>query len=123
MQFRGIELSALIKMAFNIAAADGKFVDEEKAAITFGMAEFGLDKDGIAATLLIAKEMDATAALATLSSMTTEQKKYATGFLAAVIAADGDVDSAEIKMWQLICTLASFPTMIFQEALKFWTSH
>ena len=62
MQFSGKELSALIKMAFSMASADGKFVDEEKAAITLGMAEFGLGRDQILACVTIAEKMSASEA-------------------------------------------------------------
>lgn len=123
MKFKKIELCALIKMAFSIAAADGKFVDEEKTAIAFGMAEFGLDANEMKKMTDMTVQLDATAALSILSSMDSSQKKYATGYLAAVMAADGDVDPSEVKMWQLISTLAGFPTMSFAEALSFWTSH
>ena len=123
MQFSGLELSSLIKMADTIAGADGKFLDEEKAAIALGMAEFGLDAKGSEACLTVAQTLEPAQALGTLSGMTTDQKKYATGYLAFVMAADGDVDPAEIKLWQLISTLASFPTMKFPEALNFWKTH
>lgn len=123
MQFTGQELTALIKMGFSMASADGKFVDEEKAAITFGMLEFGLDKDMIVGCVALAANMEPAEALAILAGMDSTQKKYATGFLATVMAADGDIDDSEVKMWQLICTLAGFPTMNIAEALDFWRKH
>lgn len=123
MQFTRKEFAALVQMAFKIAAADGKFADEEKAAITLGLAEFGLSAAEAKGCVLAARDMDAAEALATLSGMDSSQKKFATGFLAAIIAADGDVDSSEISMWQLISTLCSFPTMQFGEAIKFWANH
>ena len=123
MVFQGNQLAALVKMAFSMAAVDGKFADEEKAAITLGMAEFGLNKDMIIACLAVADEMNAGEALGILTSMNTEQKKYATGYLAAVMAADGDIADDEVKMWQLICTLAQFPTMSVIEALTFWKNN
>ncbi len=123
MQFTGLQLSSLIKMAMSIASADGKFLDEEKAAIILGMAEFGLDKEGVTGCLIVARDMEPAQALGVLSGMSTEQKKYATGYLAFVMAADGDVDDSEVKMWQLISTIAGFPTMNIKEALDFWKSH
>jgi uncharacterized tellurite resistance protein B-like protein len=123
MELQGKQLAALVKMAFSMAAVDGKFADEEKAAITFGMAEFGLSKELILGCVAVAKDMEVSEAFSILSSMNTSQKKYATGFLATVMAADGDIADDEIKMWQLICTLAQFPTMTVAEALNFWKNN
>ena len=123
MQFQGNQLAALVKMAFSMASVDGRFADEEKAAITWGRAEFGLSKELILACVTVAQEMEASEALNILSNMTTTQKKYATGYLAAVMAADGDIADSEVKMWQLICTLAQFPTMNIAEALSFWRNN
>ena len=75
-------------MAFSMASVDGKFAAEEKAAITLGMAEFGLNKEMILACVSVAQEMEAGEALGILANMNTTQKKYATGYLAAVMAAD-----------------------------------
>lgn len=55
--------------------------------------------------------------------MSDEKKKYATGFLAATMVADGNIDDSELALWKLVSTLASFPTMNIAEALSFWTSH
>lgn len=123
MRFTGKELTAVIKMAFSMAAADGKFVDEERDAITFGMAEFGMGRNEILSCVAAAQKMEASEAFAILSSMNPMQQKYATGYLAAVMAADGDVADSEVKMWQLICTLAQFPTMTVGEALSFWQNN
>lgn len=113
-------MAAVIKMAFSMASADGKFADAEKEIITFGMAEFGLDKEEILACVTVAQKMETAEAISVLSSMDEEQQKYATGYLAAVMASDGDIDESEVKMWQLICTLADFPTMSVGDALEFW---
>lgn len=113
----------MVKMAFSMAAADGKFVDEEKAIITLGMAEFGLGKEAIIGCVKAAQGMDPADALKVLSSMNSDQKKYATGFLAAVMTADGDIDDSEVKVWQLVSTLAKFPTMSIAEAIDFWQNN
>ena len=123
MQFSGKELTALIKMAFSMASADGKFADEEKEIITFGMAEFGLGQEEIVACVTAAQKMETAEAFSVLSSMDVEQQKYAVGYLAAVMASDGEIDDSEIKMWQLICTLADFPARSAGEALEFWQNN
>ena len=109
-----------MKMAFCMASADGKFADEEKTAITYGMAEFGLSKEQVAACLTLAQSMEPSEAISVLSAMNVEQQKYASGYLAAVMASDGEIADSEVKMLQLICTLANFPNMTVAEALNFW---
>ena len=123
MEITGKELTAMVKMAFTMAAADGKFVDEEKAIITLGIAEFGLGREEIIGCVKSAERMDPAEALQVLSAMNTNQKKYATGFLAAVMTADGDIADSEVKIWQLICTLTNCPTMSVAEALSFWKNN
>lgn len=51
------------------------------------------------------------------------KKKYVTGFFAAVMTADKDIDDSEVKLWSLISLLADLPTMTIAEALTFWSTH
>ena len=106
-----------------MAAADGRFAEEEKIAIIMELANFGVSKDQATALVAGAQLMDAAEAISILSNMTNEQKKYATGYLAVIMASDGDIAESEVKMWQLICTLSNFPTMNIAEALNFWNNH
>lgn len=123
MEFTAKELTALIKMGFVMATADEKIVDEEKAIITLGMLEFGLGPDAITMCIKAAENMDSFEALSVLTDMNNEQKKYATGFLAAIMVADNEKADSEIKMWRLISTIAHFPTMTLGEALSFWRNN
>lgn len=123
MRYNGGELAAIVKMAISMAAADGYFADEEKEAIFHELANFGVTPEQAAHLLIRAKEMDASEAFSILSAMGTEQKKYVTGFLAVIMASDGDIDESEVKMWQLISVLAKLPDMTFPEALAFWNNN
>lgn len=123
MTLNGKQLSALVKMGVAMALADGKVEETEKVAIAIELVKFGVSNNQATQIIDNSQSMDASDALATLAGMNTEQKKYATGYLAAIMAADGDIDPSEIKMWQLICTLSSFPTMNIGEALSFWKEH
>ena len=107
-------------MGVAMAMADGKVEEVEQVAIAFELIKFGVTSNDAAIIINNSQQMDASDAIATLSCMTTEQKKYATGYLAAIMASDGDIDSSEVKLWQVICTLSSFPTMNIREALSFW---
>lgn len=123
MTYNGQQLAALVKMGISMAAADGRFADEERIAIIMELANFGVSQNQAQSLLSAAQLMDAAEALSILSSMTNEQKKYATGYLAVIMASDGDIDPSEVKMWQVVCTLSSFPTMNISEALDFWNQH
>ena len=110
-------------MAISMAAADGKYAEEEKNAIFFELATFGVTKTQFVQILTLAQGMKASEAFATIACMDDEQKKYVTGYLAVIMVADGDIDDSEVKMWQLISLLAQLPTMSINDALDFWRSH
>ena len=61
--------------------------------------------------------------LATLAALDDNQKKFVCGFLATIMVSDGDVDDAEVKLWQLTSSLAGFPTMSMAEAVDYWRTH
>ena len=123
MTYKGQQLAALVKMGVSMAAADGRFAEEEKIAIVMELAAFGVTPNQAEGLLKAAQSMDTSEAFSILSSMNTEQKKHATGYLAAIMASDGDIADSEVKMWQLICTLCCFPSMNIGEALHFWTNN
>ena len=123
MTVNGKQLAALVKMGIAMAMADGKVEDVEHVAIAHELIKFGVSNSEAESILVNSQMMEAGEAFATLSNMTNEQKKYATGYLAFIMVSDGRIDDSEVKMWQLICTLSSFPTMNAQEALSFWNEH
>ncbi len=123
MTYSGIQLSALVKLGLAMAQADGHVAQNEQAAIAYELCNFGVNSSNAPTILAGAAAMDAADALTTVAGMTTEQKKYATGYLAAIMAADGEIADAEVKMWQLISSLAGFPTMTIHEALTFWNNN
>lgn len=120
MTFNGKQLAALVKMGVSMALADGRLADEERITIVMELASFGVTEDQAAGLLDAAQSMEASEALSVLSNMTQEQKKYATGYMAVVMAADGNIADDEVKLWQLVSTLCSFPTMSIREAYDFW---
>ncbi|MBR4390257.1 MAG: TerB family tellurite resistance protein [Prevotella sp.] len=123
MTLNGQQLAALVKMGIAMALADGKVEEVEHIAIAHELIKFGVSTSEAESIISNSQRMEAGEAFATLSSMTNEQKKYATGYLAFIMVSDGRIDDAEVKMWQLICTLSGFPTMNAQEALSFWDKH
>lgn len=123
MRFRGNELAALVKLGVAMAAADGHVDDCENEAIKHELENFNLDGLETIGILASAQEMEPGEAVIILGGMDNEKKKYACGYLAAIMAADGEIDPSELKLWKLVSTFASFPTMTISEALAFWTTH
>lgn len=69
--------------------------------------------------LNLADALDFGHAIAVISAMNQEQKKYVTGYLATIMAADGEIADSEVSLWRLISTLANLPAMNIGEAITF----
>ena len=89
------------------------------------LSNFGVKLDTLQHVALeaTADNMDGAECISILSAMSIEQKKYACGYLAMVMAADGEIAEKEAELWKLISLLASFPTMTLQEEIQFWQTH
>lgn len=123
MEYTRKQLAALVNLGVAMATADGKVTNEETAAISLELVKFGVTTNEVAMLLKTAQTMSPADALITISSMSNEQKKYATGYLAVIMASDGEIADSEVKLWQLICGLGSFPAMTIEEALNFWKNN
>ena len=123
MKYTGIELSAIVKLANAMIMADGKVANEEIAAMSIELAKFGVDENAAKSIIGAADAMEYGHAVAVVAAMNLEQKKYVTGYLAFIMAADGAIAATEVSMWQLLSTLAQLPTMTVAEALLFWNNH
>lgn len=60
-----------------------------------------------------------TVALARISEMSSEKKRYVCAFLGAMMIVDGDVDESEKKLWGLVSAFCEFPEMTVGEAVKY----
>lgn len=123
MKYTGIELSAIVKLANAMVMADEKVANEEIAAMSIELAKFGVDENAAKSIIGAAEAMEYGHAVAVVAAMNLEQKKYVTGYLAFIMAADGEIAASEVSMWQLLSTLAQLPTMTVAEALLFWNNH
>ena len=121
MYFYENELKAIVKMAKTMIAADGRLDAAEIVMLATELTKLSrFDNEKI---LEAADVMEPAEALRILKGLTTDEKKYVCGYLAAISKADGDVSSKEVAVWQLVSTLAAFPSMTFAEAIKFWAEH
>ncbi|MBP5560382.1 MAG: tellurite resistance protein TerB [Muribaculaceae bacterium] len=123
MELTGLQLAAILKAGKAMVMADGRTKEEELLVLVIEMKNFNVERDEFKSLLSAADKMDASTMFLALSNLDDEAKKYVSGYLAAIMAADGEIEDTEVKMWQLICSLANFPTMNLEESLKFWTSH
>ena len=117
------ELTAMVGMAIAMAGADGKVEENEVMAIVADLAGFGKDEDEITDIVDDAKEMDATEALGVVAKLGDEEKEYVTAFLAVVMAADGDIDDEELKLWRLITNVCNLPAMSVKEGVELWKQY
>lgn len=106
-----------------MAAADGNIAQTEIAAMALEMTKFGPSESQVNDILKASDSLSPSDAITVVSNLNSEQKKYVTGFLAVIMAADGRIEDSEVRMWQLLCTLASFPQMSAAQALEFWKNH
>lgn len=125
MQFSGREMAALLKAAKLMAMADGAMTDDEKDVIKADLSSFGITIDSLQSIALEqqANAMEGTEVIKILSKLTNEQKKYACGYLAAVMGADGEIHEKEKELWTLLSLFAGFPIMSFSDAISFWQTH
>ena len=122
MQFSGEEMSALLKAAKMMALADGKMTSDEKDIMIAELKSFGVELNTLQSIAIEkqANEMEGKKVVTVLSALNDEQKKYACGYLAAVMLADGVIDEKETNLWSFISLMAGFPTMTIVEAINYW---
>ena len=118
MRFSGIEMVSIMKLAMQMAAADGKLADEELATISSHAMSFGIEEEDLKQILTDAASVKPEVALSVVANMTPSQKRYVTAYLGTIVAVDGDIDDSEIKLWSLISALCDLPTMSIREATK-----
>lgn len=125
MTFNGEQMAALLKAAKLMALADGRMTNDEKNVMKADWTSFGIKLDTAQSIALesASDNMEPAEMLGVIANMNIEQKKYACGYLAAVMAADGNIDESEVKVWTLISALCKFPTMSAAEAIQYWTNH
>lgn len=74
MEYKGIELSAIVKLANAMVTADGKVANEEIAAMIIELAKFGVDENAAKAIIAAADAMEYGHAVAVVAAMNLEQK-------------------------------------------------
>lgn len=118
MQFSGIEISAILKLAKAMALADGKIEKVEIAVITREILRFGVEPEQLETFLAAGDAMEPAHAMAIISGLDKKQKKYVAAYLGTIMASDMDINDKEMALWQLVSTLCELPTMNVQQAVQ-----
>ena len=119
LQFNALELSAIVKLAKVMAAADGHFDVKELTVIANEAKRFGIPNDDFDMILTTSDAMEASDSIMIVKAMDTQRKKYVAAYLGSIMAIDGDIDDKELTFWQLVSTLAGLPTMTIIEAVNY----
>ncbi|MBP5387849.1 MAG: tellurite resistance protein TerB [Prevotella sp.] len=119
MDFNRDELMAIAKIANAMIAADGKVEENEMSSWTLEMERFGIAEAEFRTLYEQSEELDFVNALSVISNFDEERKRYVGAFLGTLMAIDGDIDDAELKLWQLVSTFCDLPTMSLGEALTY----
>lgn len=123
MKLSGLQLAAILKAGKLMVLADGKVEPQEMLVLTHELRNFNVPDKEVKTLLEAGDAMDTGLMIATLNSLDLHTQKYVAGYLATIMVSDGDIDDTEMKLWQLTCTLAGFPTMSLKEALDYWKNN
>lgn len=118
MQFTEIELSAVAKMAFDLAAADGKISETESSVIADGFTFFDVPAGQARAMITMAALVDPALAGEVVSRMTPEQKELVTAWLICVVTADRHVDSRETAAMKEFARKYGLPDLTTESARR-----
>lgn len=123
MKYTVKELAALVHLAVTMSQIDGNTDNIEKHVITSGLSRLGVNAAEASDIFTKAVSMNAAEALSVVTAFNDDQKRAASGYLAKIMASNGEMTDAERKLWKLICKLGGFPQMKIPEALSFHPNH
>lgn len=123
MNFKGIELTAMLSAGMFLSNADGHVTDEEKEILVRELKSFNVTDEEARLYLSVAIDMSVEYTVQVLKAMSNDAKKYTCGYLGAVMLCDGNVDDSEMEAWRAFSGACDFPTMTLGEALEFWKNN
>jgi tellurite resistance protein len=123
MNLKGIELTAILSAGMFLSNADGRLDDSEKEILIKELGSFNVTEDEAEIYLKVAIDLSVEQTVEILKAMSDDAKKYACGYLGAVMICDGDVDDKEMEAWRAFCGACDFPTMTLGEAIEFWRNN
>lgn len=116
MQLSGVELSAIAKLAFNMASADGRIDDREMRTIANGFRFFGVSAEEAKPMIVAAALVDNVLAEGVISELTLAQKELVTAWLLGVVVADGKIAVGELDYMHHLSAVCGLPNLTAAEA-------
>ena len=111
LQFTKKELTAIVNLASNMIAADGKIDDAELFSFTIEMQRIGVEEYQIKSLMADAQAMQSSEVISVVSNLKTNEKKYVAAFLGYLMSVDGNIDNTEMKLWKFASILCNLPLM------------
>lgn len=122
MKFSTKEFSAVLHLSKAMILADGKVEPIELAVIAKEFKRFVVGSVQTDVLLHNADNMEFAEAVATVSIMNQENKRYVAAFLGTIMTVDMNISDSEMALWKLISTLCDLPTMNVKEAVSIMAS-
>ncbi len=119
MYFSYDEKRAVYCIAKAMVLADNNVDRNEMQVLVQEMRRMGCSQDELIQIEESNSSIKPTVALARISEMSSEKKRYVCAFLGAMMIVDGDVDESEKKLWGLVSAFCEFPEMTVGEAVKY----
>lgn len=119
MNFQGVELAAITKLAKLMCAADGIVDKNELTVIAIELTRFGVSREEAEDIVKAADALEVEQTLPIIKALDEEGRKYVGAYLATIMTSDGHIDESEVKMWNLVSMLCGLPDMSITEALEF----
>ena len=123
MNLKGLEFTAMLSAGMILSNVDDQVSDDEKEILVKELASFDVTDQEADIYLDIAIDLSLEHTIEILKAMSPEAKKYACGYLGAVMLSDGEVGDVEMEGWRKFSSACEFPTMTLGEALAFWRNN
>ena len=119
MYFTSDEKKAIARVAVGMEAADGVESPREFLMIAPVFQKLGITNEELEA----ASRMSLVSAMQIISNMTTDEKRFVSAFLGAIIIADGDISDKEVSLWRFISSICEFQQMSVRESPEILKSY
>jgi len=98
--------------------ADGVVDKRELSVIALELTRFGVTREEAEDIVRAADSFEVSDIVPTIKAMDAASKRYVGAYLATIMASDGEVVEAEVKMWNIVSLLCGIPDMSITEAIE-----
>lgn len=122
LQFSHREMAAIIALAKAMALADGSLDKREVSMMSKEALRFGIAPKDFMNLLQKSDGMAPEETFAVIAVMNDAQKRYVTAYLGTMMAIDGNIDDAEMKLWNFVSLICKLPPMNIIDAIAYMHS-